>query len=177
MDPVAEIGASAPPFELPDIRGGSHRLSDYRGRIVVLEFWSAKCPWSARVDEDLAEQRPDWGDQIVLVHIASNVDEGVEGIREVSEDRGLSLILVDSDQRVADAYGAQTTPQFFLIDAEGMLRYQGSLDDADFRQREATQHYLMNAISAVMKGEEPDPAETAPYGCALVRFEPKGAAE
>jgi peroxiredoxin len=173
MDPVAEIGARAPAFELPDVQGRIHSLSGYSGRMVVLEFWSAKCPWSARVDQQMAAERKAWRDRLILLHIASNADEGEEEIREVAQQRGHKVVLIDTDQQVAEAYGAQTTPQFFLIDAGGVLRYQGALDDRDFRHPEPGEHYLRDAITAVERGLAPDPAETLAYGCALVRFEPK----
>ncbi len=173
MDPIAEIGAPAPAFELPDVQGRIRRLSDYFGRMVALEFWSANCPWSARVDEQMAEERDAWRGRVILLHIASNADEGEGEIREVAKQRGHEVVLIDADQQVADAYGAQTTPQFFLIDAGGVLRYAGALDDRDFRHPEPTENYLRDAVAAVEHGVEPDPAETLAYGCALVRFEPK----
>jgi hypothetical protein len=60
------------------------------------------------------------------VHIASNADEELGEIREVAEQRGHETVLIDADQRVADAYGAQPTPQFLLIDPQGVLRYRGN---------------------------------------------------
>jgi hypothetical protein len=69
-----------------------------------------------------------------------------------------------------DAYEAQTTPHLFVVDASGILRYRGAFDDVTFRQRTPTKFYLRDAVSAVLENRLPDPAETAPFGCAIVRF-------
>jgi hypothetical protein len=73
---------------------------------------------------------------------------------------------------VAEQYRAQTTPHLFVIDREGILRYQGALDDTNFRQRNATRFFLREAVKAVLVGHDPDPAQTTPYGCTIVRALP-----
>ena len=72
--------------------------------------------------------------------------------------------------QVREAYGAQTTPHLFVVDADGILRYRGAFDDVTFRQRTPTKVYLREAVTAVMEGRLPAPAETAAYGCAIVCF-------
>ncbi len=171
MDSVAEIGAEAPDFELANLGGGMLRLTDFRGRLVIINFWSAECHWSQRADEILAAQAQAWGDSVVVLSIASNLNEEKTLIADEAEKRGVSRLLLDDGARVAGLYGAQTTPQFFLIDAAGMLRYAGALDDVTFRQREATQAYLLPAVAAVLSGETPDPEQTPGYGCVIVRHE------
>lgn len=173
MDPIAEVGSAAPDFELQDLHGETHRLSEYDGDLLLLEFWSARCPWCEEVDEDVAELRESWEADVELLHIASNADEDLKLIRAVAEERGHARVLIDPNQVVADAFGAEITPHFFLIDRQGVLRYQGALDDKDFRVEEASQQYLKDAIQAVRRGEDPKPAETPGYGCALVRYDPK----
>jgi peroxiredoxin len=177
MDPIAQIGEPAPDFELQDLNAGWHRLADYKGKLVVLEFWSARCPWCEKVDEEVGELRESWGTDIELVHIASNADEDREQIRQVAKERGHERVLIDAEQLVADAYGAEITPEFFLIDGRGVLRYRGALDDSDFRSEEPTQRYLDDAIHALQRGADLNPAETPGYGCALVRYEPKTQAD
>jgi hypothetical protein len=73
---------------------------------------------------------------------------------------------------VADQYVALTTPHFFVIDEQGILRYQGALDDVTFRKPTPTHNYLHDAVEAVVAGARPQPAETPAYGCAIVRFAP-----
>ena len=103
-------------FSLPDLEGTPHALSDYRGRVVVVNFWSAECPWAERADTQLKQWLAGWGDRVVLLTVASNVNETLELIAEAARQRGLAPVLLDSGCRVADAWGAQTTPHVFVVD-------------------------------------------------------------
>lgn len=171
MDPLIPSGQPAPDFTLPDLTGRLYRLSDQKGRLVVVSFWSAECPWSERADRILLSSLSEWGDRVVLLPVASNDNEEPGLLARVAGERGLPLVLLDQGHRVADLYGAQVTPHLFLVDANGILRYQGAMDDVTFRQREPTRHYLVEAVEALFAGRSPDPAQTPPYGCALVRYE------
>lgn len=147
-----------------------HHLADYRGRVVVINFWSALCPWSGRTDTPLLEWMEDWGEDVTLLPVASNADETLELIRQVSGERGFPLVLRDAWQRAADRYAAQTTPHVFVVDAKGILRYQGAFDDVTFRQRTPTRHYLREVVDALLAGREPQVKTVPPYGCAIVRY-------
>lgn len=163
------LNAPAPDFSLPDLEGTLHRLSDYRGRVVVVNFWSAECPWSEQSDAELQQETAAWSGRVVLLRVASNVNESDEQIRQAAHVRGLHLILKDTDASVADLYEAQTTPHCFVIDPEGFLRYRGAFDDRTFRKRTASRVYLREAVNAVLAGHLPEPQETHPYGCTIVR--------
>jgi peroxiredoxin len=166
------VGAVAPDFTLTDaLSGETYSLSSLAGRIVVLDFWSGECPWSRQYDDYFIERAPKWAEQgIILLHIDSNADETPADIDEMAEEIGISApILHDAGNAVADAYGAVTTPQVFVIGADGRLAYRGAVDDRSFRQREATVNYLDAALAALLAGQMPDPAETQPYGCAIMR--------
>jgi peroxiredoxin len=165
--PVNEI---APLFTLPDLHGQEHSLADWRGKIVLLNFWSAECPWSARADEELLAAQAGWEERVVLVTLASNANEPADLVRQVAAQRGLPLVLVDAEQRAADLYGAETTPHVFVIGPEGVLRYQGAVNDMTFRKRTPEQFYAKDAVQALLEGRLPDPAQTNPYGCTIVRF-------
>ena len=73
----------------------------------------------------------------------------------------------------SDLYAAVTTPHPYVLDQDGILRYQGALDDVTFRQRTPTRFYLRQAVEAVLAGHAPEPAQTSPYGCTIVRFTPE----
>lgn len=159
----------APEFSLNDLNGELHTLKDYLGRIVVINFWSAECPWSARADEELVQFMQKTNESVVLLSIASNVNEKVEKITSEASKRGLPLVLLDEKNRVADLYGAITTPHLYVLDTQGILQYQGAIDDVTFRKRTPTQNYLIEAVEALLRGDVPDPFETLSYGCTLVR--------
>lgn len=172
MDTLIEVGKLAPDFTLRDLQDEVHSLRDYRGQVVVVNFWSAECPWSARIDEKLMYLLTEWDEDVLLLNIASNASEPLEVLRQAAIERGLKLVLADSDQRVASLYHVQIIPHLFLIDRQGVLRYQGAFDDMTFRQRIPQKHYLQDALEAVMTNAQPEPADTNPYGCALVRYSP-----
>jgi thiol-disulfide isomerase/thioredoxin len=168
-NPGVQIGQPAPDFSLPDLSGTLHRLSDQRGKIVVVNFWSAECPWVERADRELLACLGEHGERLVLLTIAANANENDELCAAAARTRALPLVLRGSLQ-VQDAYEAHTTPHIFIVDEHGILRYRGALDDVTFRQREAQRHYVREALEALQSGRSPAPAETVPYGCAIVRF-------
>jgi peroxiredoxin len=172
VDTIIQTGQTAPDFELPDLQGEPHSLSALRGRVVVLNFWSAECPWAERADQVIKAHRQEWGEDVIIWPIASNMNESAELLAEVAEQRELPVVLRDVRHIVADQYGALTTPHLFVIDRQGILRYQGALDDTNFRQRDASRFFLQEAVKAVLAGQDPDPAQATPYGCTIVRAIP-----
>jgi hypothetical protein len=169
MEPRLPCGQAAPDFSLFDLNNNHHRLGDYQGRITILNFWSAECPWVERIDREIITRLYGWGEAVVLFTIASNPNESIELLRSASMERRLPVVLHDQYQFVADLYGAQTTPHIFVIDCHGILRYQGAFDDVTFRKRIPTTNYLDQAIKALLEGRTPNPEITASYGCAIVR--------
>lgn len=170
--PKLENGTKAPNFTLTDLHDNPHSLADYAGQIVIINFWSAECPWSSRADEIILDYMRKYGDELFYLPIASNVNESRESIADEAEARNLPRLLLDVNLQVADPYGAITTPHIFVIDAEGILRYQGALDDVTFRQRTPTINYLEIAVEAIQNNSSPEPAIIPSYGCTVVRATP-----
>jgi len=160
------IGEPAPAFALADLDDRLVSLADFSGRPVLLNFWSAECPWTERADRALLSELG----QVTLLTIAPNPNEDRDLLRKAAAERGLAPALLDPDQQAADLYGAVTTPHFFLVDAGGSLIYQGALDDVTFRQRIPTRNYVLEAIAALENGQPVRVAETPGFGCAIVRF-------
>lgn len=168
------INRFAPDFSLPSVNGARVALADLRGLLVVLTFWSAECPWSRRADVLLVYRALSWTPRGVrIVGIASNVTETENEIAHEMERRGVTYpVLLDLDQSAANAYKAQTTPHFFVLDKRGIIRYTGALDDASFKQPRPKTLYLDRAVTALLEDRTPDPQMTLPYGCAIVRQAP-----
>lgn len=160
----------APDFSLPDLQGNLHSLKEWRGKVVILNFWSSECPHVARTDQLLLGYLKGWGERVVLLCLAANANEPLDQLKSVANQRGLPLVLDDREHRVADLYGAATTPHLFVIDQDGILRYQGAFDDVTFKQRTPTREYLGDAVEAILRGQIPSPDQTPPYGCAIVRY-------
>lgn len=169
MDSLILNHQPAPSFKLPDLNGQQHTLSNLAGKVVIINFWSSECPHAKRTDQELRKYIEDWSGQVALLSIASNANESPEQLQLAAIERNLPVVLHDAHQRVADLYGAITTPHLFVIDPNGILRYQGAFDDITFRQRNPTRHYLRDAVEAVLEGRDPNPAQSSAYGCSIVR--------
>jgi peroxiredoxin len=170
MDPLLPCGQAAPNFSLYDLNNQLHSLRDYQGRITVMNFWSAECPWVERTDREIQLRLSRWAPEVVFLYIASNQNESMDLLQTTSKERGLPVVLRDTHQNVANLYGAQTTPHFFVIDSTGILRYQGAFDDVSFRKRTPSIQYLDEAVEALLAGRPPNPEYTLPYGCAIVKY-------
>jgi len=164
-----QINQPVPDFELPDLHGRLHRLSDYRGRIVIVNFWSCECPHSERTDKAIMSMFVQWQDDVSMLTIASNRNETAEELKTVSETRRLPTVLLDANCEAADIFEAQTTPHVFVIDREGILRYRGAVDDVTFRQRVPTRFFLDLAVESLLEGHLPELTQSPAYGCAIVR--------
>ena len=160
----------APDFTLPDLENRIHILSDYRGKIVIINFWSAMCPHSERADKEIAQFLKDWDGRVALLTIASNGNETPEMQASAAHRRGLRPVLMDPDHSVADRFDALTTPHIFIVDESGVLRYRGAYDNISFRQREPTRNYLKEAVDALLEKRPLTVTEIQPFGCTIVRL-------
>jgi peroxiredoxin len=160
-----------PDFNLPRLGGGRLSLAELRGNIIIINFWSAECPWSRRADVVLTYRHLTWERKGVrIVGIACNVNEPEQEIRAEAETRHIKYpILLDADQKIASLYHVETTPQFYIADRQGVLRYMGALDDASANRRRPRIIYVDHAVTALLNDKLPDPPVTSPYGCAIVR--------
>ena len=163
------INQPVPDFELPDLNGNLQRLSDHRGRIVIVNFWSCECPHSERTDKAILSMFVQWQDDVTMLNVASNRNESPQALREAAEIRRLPNVLLDADCSVANLFDAQTTPHVFVIDRDGILRYRGAVDDVTFRQRKPTRFFLDEAVESLLAGQLPTLTESPAYGCAIVR--------
>lgn len=131
-------GAPAPDFELPRFEGGRESLSAQRGKVVLINFWATWCrpcleemPSMERLYQDLAGE--------AFEMLAISVDESAEPIGAFRERLGLTFpILLDPEQRVAEAYQTFHYPESYLIDPEGRIvsRYIGPRDWSSSLYRE-----------------------------------------
>ena len=166
---MIKINQLAPDFELPDLEHRHHRLSEYRGNIVIVNFWSCECPHSERTDKAIMAMIVQWRDVVVMLSIAANRNENVEALKIAADARRLPTVLIDSQCFVADLYAAQTTPHVYLIDREGILRYRGAMDDMTFRKRTPSRFFLDEAVESLLEGHLPALTESPAYGCTIVR--------
>ena len=145
--------------------------SDYRGRIVILNFWSCECPHSERTDRALmAMLCSSLGDRGGAALDRLESDRSARGrSRPSSRARRLPIVLLDPEHAVADLYEAQTTPEVFVIDRAGILRYRGAVDDVTFGSAAHTLLSWTRRWRPCWLDQLPTMAETPAYGCAIVR--------
>jgi peroxiredoxin len=168
------IGADAPVFDLPTTDGGSASLADAEGApAVIVAFWCNHCPyvraWEERFN-DIAREYSDRG--VVTIAIGANdatshpADSFENMVVRAAEQRYVFAYARDESQDVARAYGAERTPEVFVLDALGHIVYHGAIDDASDPDA-ASEHYLRAALDAVLEGRAPERPETAPVGCTI----------
>lgn len=144
-------------------------MSDYRGTIVIVNFWSAECAYSVRTDEMLSKWLTRWGSDVTALVVAMNRNETIEMWEAAARARGNLTVLHDAKLVVTDLYGVEITPHVHVIDRAGILRYRGAVDDVTFRQKVATRCFVEEAVEALLEGRRPEISETPAYGCAIVR--------
>jgi peroxiredoxin len=175
-----EIGAPAPSFTLPDTYGQEHSLADYEGQWVVLEWLNYGCPFVQkhyRTDnmQSLQEEYREKG--VVWLAIVSSAP-GKQGYYPPDEMNAMNeenatkaaAVLLDPEGTVGRAYGAKTTPQMYVINPEGVLLYNGAIDDrpsANLSDVEGATNYLVQALEEAMAGEPVSQPTTQPYGCSV----------
>jgi len=164
-----QLNQPTPDFELPDLEGNFYKLSDYLGKIVIVNFWSCECPHSERTDRSTMACLVQWGNEVELLSIASNQNESAQSLEEAARSRRLPKVLIDAGHVVADLYEAIATPHVFVVDKDGILRYRGAVDDVTFRQRKATRFFLEETVESLLEGRLPTLTETPAYGCTIVR--------
>lgn len=148
-------------------------------KLYVLTFWSMECPWVKMWNPDLAQLYSDYSSKgVQFVGIDSNVEEVKDGskLAKAAKDQKIVFpVLLDDGNRLADAFGAQTTPQVYLVNGKGKVIYTGSIDnDAKDEMKGAERKdYLKDAIDAGLAGKDPAVASSKPAGCSIKRGKPQ----
>ncbi len=174
----AVVGQPAPGFTLTDAKGVTHSLADFAGKIVVLEWINHGCPfvqkhYSSKNMQGLQEKYT--GQGIVWLSICSSApgEQGHysrEGWLQQIEKHGMkpSAVLLDESGEVGKLYGARTTPHMYVIDAKGVLAYNGAIDSNSSSNPAViptSENYVAAAIAAIQAGKPVEKSTTRPYGC------------
>lgn len=170
---VAEpsIGQAAPAFEAADENGELHRLADYAGKVVVLEWTNPDCPYvdrhyKADTMEKLSARYQ--GEEVVWLAVNSTHYNEPEDTRKWKAAQGFDYpTLQDAKGAVGRSYGARTTPHMFVIDPEGRLAYRGAIDDDPRGRKDMPVNFVDGALTSVKAGRAADPSDTKPYGCSV----------
>lgn len=167
-----EIGKAAPNFTLPTTDGKQWSLSDAKGKVVVLQWVNPQCPVCVRVMEDgtVASALKELA-AMDVVYVAINSSAAVPASLDatgsyLASHKVAIPALLDRDGAVGQMYDARTTPHLFVIDASGVLRYSGAIDDGNPGTK-GTTNYAVNAVKQIKAKETVAPDSTRPYGCSV----------
>lgn len=177
METIATtIGSYAPDFELPGIDQAVHHLARYleKYRAVGVIFMCNHCPDVKSCIDHLKQIQADFESVgFTLIGINPNdansyPEDSFENMKTFGDDNQLNFpYLRDPTQDVARSFGAVVTPQAFLLDHQGVVRYNGSIEINSQAKESAQTPYLRNAIASLLKGEQIDTTVTPPVGCSL----------
>lgn len=176
----AKLGQKAPDFELRDLEGNAIKLSEHRGKIVVLEWFNPECPFvqKSHTKGSLVDTASRHQKQAVVWLAINSGAEGKQGHgadlnREAKQRFKLTHpVLLDESGKVGKLYGAERTPHMYVIDDEGVLVYAGAIDNSPDGEGESPTgdelvNYVDEAIAAINADRQPEVSETKAYGCGV----------
>ncbi len=176
-----QAGKAAPDFSFTDLNGKTHKLSDFRGKPVVLEWVNSGCPVVKRhyntgnmqsTQQDAAAHGAVWI-QINSGHPGAQGDLDNAKALEWQKKQGVVATAYTRDHagKIGRLYGAKTTPHMYVIDAQGTLVYHGAIDDNpgadDAAETKAAKNYVKAALGALKAGKPVEKSSSKAYGCGI----------
>lgn len=179
----AVVGEAAPDFSVKDAYGNTHSLSDFEGQYVILEWLNHDCPfvrkhYDGNNMQELQEKYTEQGAVWLSVISSAPGTQGYlepEAAQEITYEKNASptAVLLDVDGTMGRAYDARVTPHMYIINPDGVLEYNGAIDDrptARVRDLEGARNYVVEAMDALLNGGEVEVRTNTPYGC-TVKYE------
>jgi peroxiredoxin len=176
---AAEIGKPAPDFSATDINGKTVKLSDYKGKIVVLESYNSDCPFCNNQCKTGATQdlQMDLAAKGIVWLIVNSVNPNNASHRtpdqarqEIADKKIIATAWIDdSSGAVGHLYDMKTTPDMYVIDKNGVLVYQGAIDDKPDPQHDprTAHNYVRETVNSLLAGKSVEVSQTKPYGCSV----------
>lgn len=178
---AVEVGTAAPEIDAVDINGQPFKLSEHKGKTIVLEWTNPECPFvvkhydSANMQkvqkEALAMKDVEW----ITINSSAVGKQGHLDATQAkewlqTEQAAPTAFITDEKGTIGQAYGAQTTPHMFVIDKEGKLAYAGAIDDNPSPKPEViatSKNYVLAALKNLEAGQPVETATSQPYGCSV----------
>ena len=169
------VGDTAEDFKLMNVSGDFVSLADYKdvnGYVIV--FTCNHCPYAVMYEDRLIElhkKTAELGFPIVAIQPNDPAVKPADSFPEMQarhKEKGFPFVyLLDEGQKVYPKFGATKTPHVFILDKERKVRYIGAIDDNARDASAVTKNYVLDAIDAIQKGKDPDPATTKAIGCSI----------
>jgi peroxiredoxin len=174
------VGETAPNFIGTDSNGKVHKLVDYRGKVVVLEWHNQGCPYTKKHYEsgNMQKLQKEWTTKGVIWFTVISSAPGTQGYVTAAEenqylkkmDAAPTAVLLDPTGVLGHQYEAKTTPHMYVIDPKGMLVYEGAIDDkstSDPADIPGATNFVQAALQQVTAGQPVSTPVTRPYGCSV----------
>ena len=170
-----KLNEQAKPFTLPGVDDKTHSLSDYKDKEALAVIFSCNhCPYVKAWEDRMVQIQADYASQgVQLIAINANdvskvPDDSFPNMKARATEKGFNFpYLFDESQAVARAYGAERTPEVFVFDKQGQLRYHGAIDDNYDNPGAVKDHYLRAALDAVLGAKPLSVSDTQPVGCTI----------
>lgn len=177
---AVKVGDAAPDFTGTDSHGQTHKLADYRGKFVVLEWHNNGCPFTKKHYEsgNMQNLQKEWTSKGVVWFTVISSAPGTQGYVTADQENDYmqkmhaapTAAILDPKGDIGHLYGAKTTPDMFIINPQGQLIYSGAIDDkatTDPGDIKGAQNYVSEALQKAMEGQPVAVANTRPYGCSV----------
>ena len=177
---AVKVGEPAPGFGAVDSNGKMQRLSEYKGKYVVLEWHNQGCPYTQKHYESGNMQRlqKEWTAKGVVWFTVISSAPGKQGFVTPSQENEYlkkmtavpTAVLMDPAGTLGRLYDAKTTPDMYIIDPAGNLIYEGAIDDkptTDQADIAGAKNYVEAALTEAMSGKPVADPATRPYGCSV----------
>jgi len=171
---VLSVGDVAPEWsELEGVDGKKHSYVDVASKkFVIVAFTCNSCPYAVDVEDRLmalSSKAKELGGALITINVNTIEADAMPAMKEKSKDKGFAFpYLYDPTQGIANAFGAKTTPEFYVLAADRKVVYMGSLDDSPDGKTVA-KRYVESAVDAILRSQAPEVVETVPIGC-RIRF-------
>ena len=177
---AAKVGEAAPEFTGTASNGKTFHLSDYRGKFVVLEWHNNGCPFVGKQYNSGNMQRlqKQWTGQGVAWFTILSSASGQQGYVTAMEENDYlakmqaapTAALLDPAGVIGHLYGAKTSPQMVVINPQGVVIYDGAIDNkptTDLNDVPGATNYVSLALAQAMAGKPVETPATRPYGCSV----------
>jgi peroxiredoxin len=167
-----KVGSQVSNFSLKELNGSPVQFSDLKGNITLIMFISVQCPVSNSYNDRMNALYQDYAPRgVKFIAINANRTESPSAVMEHARAHNFQFpVYKDEDNVVADRFGATVTPETYVIDSSGTIRYHGSIDDSKDPAHVSTQR-LRLALDAVLAGSTPAQTETKAFGCTIKRVQ------
>jgi peroxiredoxin len=174
------VGAAAPQFTASDSLGRMQTLAENKGKYVVLEWHNNGCPYTRKhyVSGNMQELQKAWTGKGVVWFTVISSSPGTQGYVTAAEENDYlkkmhaspTAAILDPDGQIGHLYGAKTTPEMYIINPEGMLIYEGAIDNRptpDVSDIKGAENYVNEALTDAMAGKQIAKSYTRSYGCSV----------